>query len=184
MPFPIRSKYYVWIVFVIFAFLSAFDIIPLLCGILAGYLHLFGIIEFTHNISNEKAEQLEKSWFFSAIREFGGFVTIQNAESFNFANGDYLPRYNRNNPTEILLNSSVPPSSQSREIFGGHGIKVSESAPIAPLSQPENKTQNQKKPVSRLVEMHEKTQEPETKNPANLVYFSISKKIVGFKYRR
>ena len=101
----VKAKYYPWLMLFLLLLLGI-PIIPLLCGILVGYLYSWKMFDYCLNIPQNKAVQMESNWFFSAIKSMTGFVPATDIQA-----------------AAINVAAPEPPVPQP-QTFSGHGVKL------------------------------------------------------------
>ncbi len=125
----IKSKYYPWIMLFLLLLFGA-PIIPLLSGVLVGYLFSWHMFDRCVNLSPQKAASLEGNWLFSTLRPMTGFVPASSASQSQFLSLSqpqtqaYQPQQQESARAANLEPVAVPVPRPAAAFFTGQGVAV------------------------------------------------------------
>lgn len=132
VPFPIKGKYYPWVLITFFTILNFQFQFDLICGVLFGYLYVYKLKEYIE-YSSETVQKVENSTIFSCLINFESYIKIQSISSGsgNYGFGSSNNRFNNdsennssntNNNTNNNNLESKNTSSKPTTAFQGKGV--------------------------------------------------------------
>lgn len=132
VPFPIKGKYYPWVIIAFFTILNFNLQFDLVCGVIFGYLYAYKLKDYIE-YQNETVLRAENSTIFSCMVNSESYIKFQNISGGGYSFGNSSNRFNNDNENNTTTNNSNTnqntyesknTSSKPTTAFQGKGVAI------------------------------------------------------------